>query len=433
MASNKRLAAGTGSSVVVESCQVCDSLNLEPVLFLGYLPPVNQMQIIGQRPTEQPAYPAEWLYCPRCQLVQLGLIVDPQILFPPEYPYTSGTTKILRDNFTEMYAEARTILPLAANDLIVDVGSNDGTLLSNFKNGGQCVRGIEPSQVGNLANERAIPTWISFFGQEIARKVRDEEGPATIVTATNVFAHIENIHDIVKSILVMLGDKGVFISESHYLMSLLETLQYDTIYHEHLRYYSLHSLQYLLNMHGLELIHAKRIPTHGGSIRVYAARKGQHAPRPSVAEILSQEQKAGLDGAKLKEFKRSVVLSKLDLHGLLAGIRKRGERVYGIGAPSRASTLINYVGLDDGILECVVEVKGSLKTGKYMPGTVIPVVDEARLYQEQPEYAMLLSWHIAEELIPKITQNGFRGKYIVPLPVPRIVSNAYELARGASI
>jgi hypothetical protein len=433
MASNKRLAAGTGSSVVVESCQVCDSPDLEPALFLGYLPPVNQMRVIGQRPAEQPAYPAEWLYCPTCQLVQLGLVVDPQILFPPEYPYTSGTTKILRDNFAEMFAEARTILPLVANDLVVDVGSNDGTLLSNFKNGGHRVRGIEPSQVGKLANERAIPTWISFFGQEIARKVRDEEGPATIVTATNVFAHIENIHDIVNSILVMLGDKGVFISESHYLMSLLETLQYDTIYHEHLRYYSLHSLQYLLNMHGLELIHAKRIPTHGGSIRVYAARKGQHASRPSVAEILNQEQTSGMGGAKLKEFKRRVVLSKLELNSLLGGIRKRGERVWGIGAPSRASTLINYVGLDDGILDCVVEVKGSLKTGKYMPGTVIPVIDETRLYDDQPEYAMLLSWHIADELIPKITQKGFRGKYIVPLPVPRIVSHADELARGTTL
>ena len=433
MANTKRLAAGTGSSVVVESCQVCDSPKLEPVLFLGYLPPVNQMRIIGQRPAEQPAYPAEWLYCPTCQLVQLGLVVDPQILFPPEYPYTSGTTKILRDNFAEMYTEARTVVPLSAYDFIVDIGSNDGTLLSNFKNGGHRVRGIEPSQVGNLANERGIPTWISFFGEEIARKVRTEEGPATIVTATNVFAHIENIHDIVDGIVVMLGDKGVFISESHYLMSLLETLQYDTIYHEHLRYYSLHSLQYLLNMHGLEVIHAKRIPTHGGSIRVYAARKGVHPPRPSVPEILSQEKKAGLDSAKLKEFKGQVVLSKLDLHGLLAGIRKRGERVYGIGAPSRASTLINYVGLDDGILDCVLEIKGSLKIGKYMPGTVIPVIDETRLYDDQPEYAMLLSWHIADELIPKMTQKGFRGKYIVPLPAPRIVSHADELARQASI
>lgn len=421
MSSNGQLAAGTGLSVVVENCQICDSPDLEPVLFLGYLPPVNQMRRIGERPAEQPAYPAQWLYCGKCQLVQLGLVVDPRILFPPEYPYTSGTTKILRDNFAEMYSEARTILPLSTRDLIVDIGSNDGTLLSNFQNGGHRVRGIEPSDVGHIANKRGIPTWISFFGSEIARKVRNEEGPATIVTATNVFAHIENIHPIVESILTLLDNKGIFISESHYLMSLLETVQYDTIYHEHLRYYSLTSLQYLLNMHGLEVIHAKRIPTHGGSIRVYAARAGAHPVRPSVAEALAQERTAGMDLGRLREFKRQVVSSKLDLHALLAGIRKRGERVYGIGAPSRASTLICYVGLDDGILDCVLEVKGSLKTGKYMPGTVIPVVEETRLFEDQPEYALLLSWHIADELIPKLTQKGFHGKYLIPLPEPRVV------------
>src|SRR5437016_181005 len=279
MAGGKPLAAGTGLSVVVERCQVCDSTALESILFLGYLPPVNQMHPIGQRPAQQPAYPAEWLYCQKCQLVQLGLVVDPEILFPPEYPYTSGTTKILRENFAEMYSEAQTIVPLVSTDLIVDIGSNDGTLLSNYRGGGQRVLGIEPSQVGNLANQRGIPTWISFFGRGVAQKVRNEEGSATIVTATNVFAHIENIHEILEGILIMLDDRGMFISESHYLMSLVETLQYDTIYHEHLRYYSLHSLQNLLGMHGLEAIHAKRIPTHGGSIRVYAARKGAHQPR----------------------------------------------------------------------------------------------------------------------------------------------------------
>jgi hypothetical protein len=430
MATDKRLAAGTGGSVVVERCQVCDSPNLEPVLFLGYLPPVNQMRPIGQRPAEQPAYPAQLLHCPACQLVQLGLVVDPQILFPPEYPYTSGTTKILRENFAEMYAEARTILPLTADDLIVDVGSNDGTLLSNYSGGGHRVRGIEPSQVGNLANSRGIPTWISFFGKDIARKVRDTDGAATVVTATNVFAHIEDIHEIVESILIMLGDKGMFISESHYLMSLLETLQYDTIYHEHLRHYSLHSLQYLLNMHGLEVVHAKRIPTHGGSIRVYAARKGAHPVRPTVAAILAEEESAGTLTQRLAQFRKQVVASKLDLHGLLAPICKRGERVYGIGAPSRASTLINYTGLDDGILNCVLEIKGSLKIGKYMPGTVIPVMEEARLYQDQPEYALLLSWHIADELIPKIREKGFRGNFIVPLPTPRVVSHERELAHA---
>jgi len=433
MATDKRLAAGSGSSIVVKSCQVCGSDALESVLFLGYLPPVNQFNLIGTRPAEQPSYPAEWLYCPNCQLVQLGLTVDPQILFPPEYPYTSGTTKILRDNFAEMYRESLSLFPIAADDFIVDVGSNDGTLLSNFKNGGHRVRGIEPSQVGNLANERGIPTWISFFGSEIASKVGGEEGPARVVTATNVFAHIEDVHAIVEAILSILDEKGVFISESHYLMSLIETLQYDTIYHEHLRYYSLHSLQYLLNRHGLEVIHAKRIPTHGGSIRVYAARKGTHERRSSVDRILAEENAAGVNTERLANFKRQVVASKLNLQKLLSGIYERGGRVYGIGAPSRASTLINYVGLDDGIVSCVLEVKQSLKLGKYIPGTIIPVLEESRLFEDQPEYALLLSWHIADELMPKLTGKGFRGKYVVPLPVPRIVTaDPKPTANGAA-
>ncbi|NES19098.1 MAG: methyltransferase, partial [Symploca sp. SIO3E6] len=219
----------------------------------------------------------------------------------------------------------------------------------------------------------------------------------------------------------LLDDQGVFISESHYLLSLVETLQYDTIYHEHLRYYSLQSLEYLFNMHGLEVIHAKRIPTHGGSIRVYAARKGAYPIQPSVKNILDEELAVDLNNQKLEEFKQKVVLSKLQLHSLLLEIKQQGHRIYGIGAPSRASTLINYVGIDDSILDCVVEVKGSYKTGKYMPGTLIPVIEETALFEEQPEYALLLSWHIAEELMPKLTQKGFKGKYIVPLPVPRIV------------
>jgi hypothetical protein len=197
-------------------------------------------------------------------------------------------------------------------------------------------------------------------------------------------------------------------------------LQYDTIYHEHLRYYSVNSLQYLLNMHGLEVIHAHRIPTHGGSVRVYAARKGRYPVRPSVEQIMKEEE-VGLGAEQLCGFKARVVQSKLELDVLLRDIKKAGHRVYGIGAPSRASTLIQYVGLDDGILDCVLEIKGSLKIGKYMPGTIIPVQEESRLYTDQPEYALLLSWHIADELIPKLRAKGFKGKYVLPLPVPTIV------------
>ena len=416
---SSKLAFNTSSSVVVDHCQICDSTDLEEALFIGYLPPVNQMRPIGERPHEQPAYPALWLRCPHCQLVQLGLIVDPKILFPPEYPYTSSTTKILRENFAELYNECTTIVKLGKDDLVVDIGSNDGNLLSNFQ-ANHKVLGVTPEDIGKIAIERGIPTILDYFTRQVAADIHSKHGQAKVVTATNVFAHIENVNEIVESVLDILAPDGMFISESHYLISLLETLQYDTIYHEHLRYYSLHSLKYLLNSHGLEIIHAKRIPTHGGSIRVYAARKGQFPIRPSVQETLKEEEKH-LGQENLVNFKQRVVRSKLQLQSLLLDIKEKGQRIYGIGAPSRASTLINYVGLDDGIIDCVLEIGGSHKTGKYMPGTLIPIFDEAKLFEDQPEYAILFSWHIADELMPKLRQKGFRGGFIIPLPTPRIV------------
>jgi hypothetical protein len=176
----------------------------------------------------------------------------------------------------------------------------------------------------------------------------------------------------------------------------------------------------LLNSHGLEVVHTKKIPTHGGSIRVYAARKGQYPVQTSVQETLNKE-KNYLGPEQLMDFKRKVVNSKLQLHALLLDIKKKGQRIYGIGAPSRASTLINYVGLDDGIIDCVLEVLGSHKTGKYMPGTLIPVLEESKLFEDQPEFALLFSWHIAEELIPKLAAKGYMGSFIIPLPEPRIV------------
>lgn len=420
MLRQKKLAAGTNSSVVVDRCQVCDSTDLESVIFIGYLPPVNSMPAIGSRPTEQPAYPAEVLRCRRCQLVQIGLIVDPAILFPPTYPYTSGTTKILRENFAELSQEVMALYPLKKEDLVVDIGSNDGTLLSNFVAPAR-VYGIEPTNAGLLAQKRDIQTQISFFNRSAVKKAVGEVGQAKIITATNVFAHIEDVHEIVDCILELLRDDGIFISESHYLLPLVETLQYDTIYHEHLRYYSVTALKYLLEMHGLEIIHTKRIPTHGGSVRVYAARKGKYPVRDSVAASLAVEAKE-LTDTKLKAFKTNVVNSKLSLYALLKDIKAKGQRVYGVGAPSRASTLINYVGLDDGILDCVLEIKGSYKIGKYIPGTTIPVLDEGRLFEDQPEYAMLLSWHIADELMPKLAARGYKGKFIIPLPEPRIAT-----------
>jgi len=418
MIRQRELAAGTNSSVVVERCQICDSTELDSVLFIGYLPPVNTMPPIGSRPAEQPAYPAELLRCNQCQLVQIGLIVDPAILFPPTYPYTSGTTRVLRDNFAQLSKEIAERYPLRQSELIVDIGSNDGTLLSNFTQHAR-VFGIEPTNAGKLAVQRGIPTLTSFFNRDAVEKTVAANGKAKIVTATNVFAHIEDIHEIVDCMDKLLADDGIFVSESHYLLSLIETLQYDTIYHEHLRYYSLTALKYLLEMHGFEIIYARRIPTHGGSIRVYSARQGKYPIDPEVNRLLELE-KRSITKRTLTEFARAVTQTKLDLLSLIKEIKGPGTRIYGVGAPSRASTLINYVGLDNGILDCVLEIKGSYKIGKYVPGTTIPVVEEERLFADQPEYALLLSWHIADELIPKLTSRGYKGRYIIPLPKPRV-------------
>jgi SAM-dependent methyltransferase len=410
------------SSRPITTCQICGHDTLDSVLFVGYIPPVNTMPAVGSTPVEQPAFPLEMLRCGGCGHVQIGLEVDAEVLFPFSYPYLSGSTRILRDNFADLYAEARTRIDLGHQDLIVDIGSNDGTLLSNFHQGGHRVLGVEPSQAGLVARDRGIETLTAYFNAETVAAVQKSHGKATVITAANVFAHIADPHSVVKGIVELLTDDGVFISESHYLYDLVETVQYDTLYHEHLRYYHLGSLIRLLQAHGLEVFHIKRIPTHGGSIRVYAARKGQRTIESSGADCLAAEDAAGItDGSGLANFRDRVIQSKVDLHALLAPIKKAGARVYGIGAPSRASTLINYTGLDDGLIDCVMEVSSSHKLKKYIPGTRIPVLDEKKLFEDQPEYALLFSWHITDELVANLRKKGFKGKFISPLPTPRII------------
>jgi C-methyltransferase C-terminal domain/Putative zinc binding domain/Methyltransferase domain len=412
-------AAGTGASVPVECCQICGHAPLTSVLSLGYMPPVNQMVTIGEVPRQQPWFPTNLLHCANCDLVQLGLAVDPVIIFPPEYPYTSGTTKLLRDNFAELYRESSAMLRLGPQDLVIDIGSNDGTLISNFQAGGHRVLGIEPTDVGKIAAGRGIPTLQRYFTPEVAGEVKREHGPARVVTAANCFAHMEDVHAIVTGILDLIGPDGVFISESHYLIGLLDTLQYDTVYHEHLRYYSLASLAHLLKMHGLEVFHARPIPSHGGSIRVYAARPGVQPVNDSVAGMLAAEPRGDAMRRRLDDFRRDVMLSKLRLLAMIRDLKEKGARICGISAPSRASTLVNYVGLDEALIDYVCEITGSLKIGKCMPGTAIPVVEEGRLFTDQPECAIIFSWHIADELAPKLRAKGYRGKLVTPLPVPR--------------
>ena len=403
-------------SKTIDKCQISGAQDLKTVLSLGYLPPVNKLNKINS--SLHVFYPAELMFSPSSKLLQLSTIVDKEILFPKEYPYTSSTTKILRENFKELYEECRKIINITSKDLIIDIGSNDGNLLNNFKKHHK-ILGITPEKIGKIAIKKGINTLIKYFNKDTANLILKKFGRAKIVTATNVFAHIEDVNSLMKNLLQILINDGIFISESHYLVSLIKTNQYDTIYHEHLRYYSLTSLKYLFNKYGMEIIHAKKINTHGGSIRVYAARKKRFEIHKSVTKILNFEKKF-LNWKTFTNFKKNVAQSKLNLYSILKKLKNKNKKIYGIGAPSRASTLINYVGLDENIIDCVLEIEGSYKIGSYIPGKKIPILSEKKLYNVPPDFVILFSWHIATELKLNLKKRGYKGKFIIPLPYPKI-------------
>ena len=407
------LAFGTKSSIRIERCQVCDSPDLTEVISLGHLPQVNVMQTIGEQLQEETFFPCELLQCQKCSLVQISHIVDPKLVFPPSYSYCSRTTKILREDFANLAVEAEKIIGLQADDLVVDVGSNDGTLLSNFTK--FKILGVEPTDNAKYANEHGIPTIQKFFNQEVAEEVVLKYGQAKLITICNAFAHIEGVHDVVEAIKTLKREDGVFISENHYLVGLIKTNQWDTIYHEHIRYYSLTSIKYLLEMHDLEIFDVQMIPTHGGSIRVFSANKGQYPISQNVKSVLVKE-KEYLTTNTFKQFKKNVVSSKMELYSLLNTLQ---GSIAGIGVPSRGITLLNYIGLNEDIIDYILETKGSAKIGKYACGTKIPILEETSELINSADNLLFLSWHIADEIVPKLRAKGFNGKFFTPLPNPK--------------
>jgi hypothetical protein len=402
-----------------QKCQFSNKKDLNLIISLGYLPPVNEFLKINSINSQSVFFPTDLVYSNSSKLVQLSTIVNKSVVFPKSYPYTSSTTKILRDNFAELSNECKKLINFNSKDLIIDIGSNDGNLLSNFKNIKRL--GVTPENIGKLAIKKGIPTLLKYFDRSTANLIQKKFGKAKIITATNVFAHIDNITELMKNVLKVLKNDGVFITESHYLMPLIKDLQYDTIYHEHLRYYSLTSLKNIFDKFKLEIIHAKEIPTHGGSIRVYVAKKNNYKKSKLIKKILNKEKKL-LNKKKFMEFRDRVVTSKLQLLTVIKKIKDKKKLIYGVGAPSRATTLVNYTGLTKEILDCICEVKNSYKVGHYMPGTNIPVVSEDIIYKKKPDYLLMLSWHISKDLIKIFKKKGYKGKFIIPLPKVKILS-----------
>lgn len=404
----------------ISNCQICSSPHLKTVLILGHQPPSDAFLRLQDLARPETTFPLDVLFCETCGLVQLDYIVSPSLLFS-DYVYSSGTNNSLRVNFKDLVEKLVKRFQITSNDLVVDIGSNDGTLLENYLPYRIHVLGVDPSSVTDLAMAKGIPTLKEFFNEETAKQAREKHGQAKIITATNVFAHVDQLDSFINGVDLLLEDDGIFVSESHYLLDLITKLQYDSIYHEHLRYYSLKPLMKLFERFNFEMIDAERISTHGGSIRVYAAKKGRHPISSSVEELIKIEIENGLyQKETYNEFANKVKENKLKLLKLLLDLKSEGKRIVGIGAPAKGNTLLNYCRLDPDLIDYLVE-KSCLKIGTWAPGTHIPVVEEKRLFRDQPDYGLLLSWNLADELIPKLKGEGFQGKFIIPNPLPRII------------
>ncbi len=346
-------------------------------------------QPLAERMGSRERYPLVLQQCGNCSLVQLSHIVDQHEVFPPDHPYTTGNTAALRRHFGDLGTSLSA--DLHEGDLVVDIGANDGTLLSAFRGDLRRIA-VEPTRQIERC-EPGITTYQEFFTARLAGEIYDKYGAAAVITATNVLAHVPSPHDFMAGVTTLLADDGVFITENHDLASIIDGLQVDTIYHEHLRYYSVASLSHLLWMHDLEVISSQRIAIHGGSFQVRAMKQADNLTWRAQS-VMAQ------------------------LHNLI--LEATPERIYGIGAATRAVPLMYYATITP-YIEAVCEVSTSDKIGKYMPGTDIPVIDEARLVEDQPGYALLFPWHLADELAAKLRQTGYKGKFIVPLPVPRVI------------
>ncbi len=406
------------NSRIIKNCQICNSAKLKDILNLGYIAPVNNVIDYKSNNILQKKYQAKLLKCTRCDLVQLSSILDKKIIFPKTYPYTSSTTKILSDNFKELYLKIKKNFNFKEQDLVVDIGSNDGNLLDKFKTYFRVV-GITPELIGKLAIKKGVPTLIRYFDKKAVNIILNKYGKASVITATNVFAHMDDINYVIRQIKRLMKKDSIFISESHYLLPLIKNIQYDTVYHEHMRYYSLKSLNYLFKKHNLQIFDAENIPTHGGSIRVYACNIKKYKVKNSVNKILNTEKKY----LTFKNFDNKVLDTKINLLKILNNLKKKNKSIGGISAPSRATTLINYTGIDYDLVKCIFEIKGSKKIGNFVPGTSIPIIEEKINELNKFNYLIIFSWHIKKEIIRNLKRKGFKGKFILPLPSPKIVSN----------
>ena len=406
------------------SCRVCTGSNLRNVLSLGSTPPANAF-LKSPKDAEQ-FFPLGLSFCSACGFVQLSHIVDPVLLFR-DYVYVSSTSSVFVEHFRNLAGAIVSRFKLQPNSLVVDIGSNDGVLLRPFKDKGMKVLGVDPAEkIAALATKSGIETLPVFFTPAVAKGIVRSHGKAMVVAATSVFSHVDDLDSFIEGVKELLANDGVFVVEVYYLYELLSKNLFDTIYHEHLSYFTVATISRLFKRLGMEVFGVSETETHGGSLRVFAQKSGgPYKAENSIAEFISREEAMRLHEAQtFIGFAGQIEDNKVKLKELLAGLKSGGRKIVGYGAPAKGSTLLNYFGIGPETLDYIVD-DSPLKQGLFTPGVHIPVVGFDELSRRRPDYILILAWNFAESIMKKCSGAGF-ANFIIPVPKPKIVNSIVE-------
>jgi SAM-dependent methyltransferase len=407
----------------ISTCRSCGAPELAHILSLGSTPLANALLSADQLKQPEPNFPLDLVLCTRCSLVQITETVPAEQLFG-EYLYFSSFSDTMLKHASALVARMVGERGLSKGNRVVEIASNDGYLLQYYQNAGIEVLGVEPARnIARIARERGIPTICDFFGSKVAARLASEGKRADVIHAHNVLAHVSDLNGVVKGIATLLASGGVAIVEAPYVKELIDRIEFDTIYHEHLCYFSLTALESLFHRHGLSIVDVEVVSIHGGTLRIFATPFAERIPASNaVKALLMEEVEWGVHKpTSYQQFSDDVQGIRSQLRSMLGDLKKEGRTVAAYGASAKGSTLLNYAGIGAETLDFVAD-RSTVKQGRYTPGTHLPIYSAERLLEEMPDYVLLLTWNFAEEILEQQAEYRARGgKFVIPIPVVRVL------------